>query len=247
MDQLIPVRDHNGLITATVTTPRPNCPYALMLHGGPGGTRDGPNGLFSDLSSLLLKRGWGTVRFTFRDADSSEALSLCSLRTDYELVHGWMTAHLSPPSVLIGESLGATVAIMSMAVSTERAVFLWPAINLCDTSFRPLFDQAQLEHADVHGSASIGDTTFSKRFIDDCLTLNLQFKVSKLQSDYCIIHGTSDAEVPPSHSKRLAEVLGDRATLHLVDDVDHGATQEPGRSEVLSIVTDWVSSGVPTH
>lgn len=40
-----------------------------------------------------------------------------------------------------------------------------------------------------------------------------------------LIHGDADAQVPPEHSERIAEVLGDRGERWLVEGAGHGAAQ----------------------
>lgn len=44
---------------------------AILLHGGPGGQKDGPEGLYRTLAKSLGARGIASVRFDFRGVGES--------------------------------------------------------------------------------------------------------------------------------------------------------------------------------
>ncbi|MBM7085575.1 alpha/beta hydrolase family protein [Micromonospora humidisoli] len=58
----------NDELAAVVATPTIGSPQrmVMMLHGGPGGQKDGPADLYVDLAERLGAAGIASVRFDFR-------------------------------------------------------------------------------------------------------------------------------------------------------------------------------------
>jgi dipeptidyl aminopeptidase/acylaminoacyl peptidase len=223
----------------------------VMLHGGPGGTRVGPGNLFVELERRLLVCGFATLRFDFRGTDavgnSFAEARLSTMKADLEAVLDWIGRRLDVPVVLLGESLGATIALMLVRPSAERLVLLWPAVDLRETSFASLMTTEALRELDEGGFIQDGGTRISRSFIEECMTLNLWPKIALLKGKVLIVHGEQDQDVPVIQSNRLANALGDQATLVRIPGARHGAKEPEEQAVVLDTVGKWLDPLCKEH
>ena len=216
----------------------------LMAHGGPGGSMDGPGNLFSIIEERLTALNYATCRFDFRGAGNSSGsfgdVTLCSLKADLVRVKSWCAAKLDVPILLLGESLGATIALMATTDYKAPMVLLWPAIELRTTSFNGFMTDDALETLSSTGHLMEDGLKISHQFIDECMTLDLWPKLAHFKGRYFIAHGEQDRDVPVSQSDRLSKELGSRCAYLKISGAGHGAKDPESQEMVLTCVAEWI-------
>ena len=113
----------------------------VMLHGGPGGQKDGPDGLYYGLAGALGTEGIASLRFDFRGVGESGGryrdMTIERQTAEYEavcsLARAWGFARLG----VVGESYGATIALRSAQAKLDVVCLLWPAVYFLDGTFSP--------------------------------------------------------------------------------------------------------------
>jgi pimeloyl-ACP methyl ester carboxylesterase len=218
----------------------------IMVHGGPGGSKDGPANLFSVLEAQLNSFDYATCRFDFRGSGESsgtfEDVTLCSLKGDLMRVRSWCAEKLDVPIILLGESLGATVAMMAVTDYKAPLVLLWPAIDLRDTSFQSFMTSAALDTLSTQGFLKEDGIKISHSFIDECMMLNLWPKIEHFKGKYFIAHGEEDRDVPCSQSDLLAEKLGPLCNYVRLPRAGHGAKDVDAQQKVVTAVVRWAQT-----
>jgi len=216
----------------------------LMAHGGPGGSKDGPGNLFSLFEERLTALNYATCRFDFRGAGQSSGsfgdVTLCSLKADLIRVKSWCATKLDVPMLLMGESLGATIAIMAATDYKAPMVLLWPAIELRTTSFDGLMTNEALEKLSKTGYLDEDGFRINHQFIDECMTLDLWPKLAHFKGRYFLAHGDQDRDVPCSQSDRLSKELGSHCEYLKLSGAGHGAKDPQAQQAVLNGVTEWI-------
>ena len=218
----------------------PSRTILLMVHGGPGGTIDGPADLFADITPAITERGFAVARFNLRGSGDQPTLDprRATVRTGIDDVETVFSALRSEPFdrvVLYAESMGATMGLLSSCSSQFAAsVLLWPALNLFDTDLREFLVSSKIEAARSTGSLAIGDLSVGLDFLIDCLVFDAGAQVGSLNGPVLIIHGNADEEVPCTHSARAAAILGpDSTRLVIVPGGNHGLKQAHERELVV--------------
>lgn len=220
----------------------------IMCHGGPGGSKDGPDDLFVALSQQLAKQRISSVRFDFRGSgESSEPFSSCSLTTMVEDLNFISSQFLERSNVLLlGESLGATVCLASGLF--RGGVLLWPAVDLSDTEFGELITADHLQQAETGTIVDLGWEKFSSAFFMQILSTKLYPRALQVDGPTLILHGSNDKSVPVVQSHLLNRLIG-HSLLHIHPNGQHGLKTQPERDSAISQITEWLEANavkIPT-
>ena len=214
----------------------------IFLHGGPGGNRSGPHGLFDVFAPTLAQAGLLAVQFDFRGSGQAdfplEEVSLESQVEDLRAVGQFVREELGCETArYVGESLGATVLLHALEEGLEFgsvAALLWPALNLFDTDLSVYLTSESVDAARANGYIQDGDMVLGRRFLEECLTVDVGRGLGKIDAPVLVIHGTSDSEVPVEHSLRVAAFLGDLCKFVPVEGGDHGLARPKEREIVVN-------------
>ena len=109
----------------------------IMMHDFPGKKTDN-NDMYGDLEATLNEKGYHTLRFDFRGCGESDGKpeDFC-LTGAYDDLHNamlWGREKGYKRFVLIGEGLGAAIAVSAADRDIRAMVLLWPMLQ--STSFR---------------------------------------------------------------------------------------------------------------
>ena len=111
----------------------------IMVHGGPGGSKSGPGGLFELLTPRLIERNIGTVRFDFLGEGESEGdyvdMTFSGQRGEYQQVLHYARSQEFGKLGVLGDSYGGATAIAEYSYDIECLGLVWPCIDLLATSF----------------------------------------------------------------------------------------------------------------
>lgn len=128
----IPAADGGVLDAHTVEPAGGSARWAILAHGGPGGSQDGPAGLFAEAARALADSGLASLRYDARGSGASSGqfldTTLTSLTCDLRTARAWLAAQHHPDQLaLIGESLGGTIAVAGLEGTEQALVLLYAA------------------------------------------------------------------------------------------------------------------------
>lgn len=221
---------------------------AVLVHGGPGGSKEGPADLYTDLAGLLAERGIASVRFDFLGAGEStgryEEMTVDRQVAELRAVVGDAVERVAPSSLaFVGESFGATsVSIVHCEVGCSALVLLWPAIWLLDGTFAPYVVPEKLERAEREGFIIEDGARVGAAFLRQVLELgDVSGSLRGVRVPTLLIHGDRDVEVPFQQSLRVAELLAGDRRIVIVPGGGHCLARPSEREIVHRETVDWLT------
>ncbi|WP_020385640.1 alpha/beta hydrolase family protein [Kribbella catacumbae] len=229
--------DELAVVVATPPTGSPQR-MVMMLHGGPGGQKDGPADLYVDLAAHLCSAGIASVRFDFRGCGESTGsyrdMTIVRQVEDLRAVRRFVDDGYQP-SVwgLIGESFGAAVGLAGFDPAYRAVVLLWPAIWLLDGAFESYLSEENVSAARRDGQVDLDGEQIGLAFLDELREVqDVSVPLRGLSTPVLFVHGEADIEVPFGQSVRAANLLSGPHKLVGVPDGDH-CLEEPQEREVV--------------
>ncbi len=150
----------------------------IMAHGGPGGDKRGPLGLFDILAEKLdTELGLSSLRFDFLGYGESDGtpldLTLRSRALELGSIVAWAVERGYNRLALVAESLGASVALRAERPEIDVLVFLWPAIVLADTDLKAYFTPERQAELANRGFILDGNVPVGAEFVRECRETDL--------------------------------------------------------------------------
>jgi pimeloyl-ACP methyl ester carboxylesterase len=210
----------------------PPKPLLVMMHGFPGGDKEGPGGLFAEMETRFAQWGYPSVRFDFRGCGESDGVpadfTLDSAIEDLTAVLQWAqdTGHKSV--ILCGEEVGATVAIMGYAPGAVKALMLmWPSIVMKDTAFRPLFTREARMDIDRRDAPFVtyGKYRLGIHFYNDIYKTDLTPYLERITAPVMISHGSADEDVPLAQAYIARDHLKGHVEISVFEGGGHALPQ----------------------
>jgi uncharacterized protein len=220
----------------------------LMLHGGPGGRKDGPAQLYAKLARQLAELGIASVRFDFRGCGESTGryrdMTIRRQVGEMRAVREFIDARYRPDAwVLIGESFGATIGLSDLDPAYQSIVLLWPAIWLLDGTFEPYLHTEHLDEAEREGFFEMDGEQIGLDFLREIQqVVDVSAPLVGLATPVLFIHGTADREVPFRQSVRAAELVSGAKKVVVIDDGDHCLERPHEREIVYHETVTWISA-----
>ncbi|MEU4253068.1 alpha/beta fold hydrolase [Amycolatopsis sp. NPDC026612] len=219
---------------------------AVLLHGGPGGQKDGPDRLYSDLARSLGEKGIASLRFDFRGVGESTGeyrdMTITRSVEEYDAVWRFARSIGFGHVGVIGESYGATIALRSEAADPDAVCLLWPAIYFLDVTFAPFVTEEKLETARRDGFTIEDGVEVGLSFLEEVLEIeDVEPGIRRLAAPTLLIHGKDDSEVPFRQSESAYALLSEPKKLVLVDGGDHCLARPAEREIVNAEVAAWFS------
>jgi uncharacterized protein len=233
---------------ATVTQPAEgSVRAAIMVHGGPGGSQDGPGGLFAKLAERLAGEGIGSLRFDMLGEGLSEGdYRDLTLRSQAEQLAEVLRFARSKVTYyervcVVCESLGATALLLQTRwpPDIQTAVLLWPAIYPQKTSLSEYLTPERLGEAAAVGYVHDDRRLIAEGFLLDVMSVgNLHRFVRALDVPVLLMHGDADSEVPVFQS--LDARLPPASRLVVVPGGGHGLLRPEEQQLVLDQAVEWI-------
>ncbi|HEY9410476.1 MAG TPA: alpha/beta fold hydrolase [Jiangellaceae bacterium] len=220
----------------------------VMVHGGPGGSKEGPAGLYVDLADLLAAQGIASVRFDFLGVGESsgryEDMTIDRQVDELRAVVHDAQARFAPSSLaFVGESYGATsVSIVHREVGASALVLLWPALWLLDGTFASYVVPDKLERAERDGFIVEEGARVGLDFLRQVLDVgDVSGSLDGTRVPTLLVHGDHDGEVPFRQSLCAAELLAGHRRVVIVPEGDH-CLERPSEREIVHRETvDWLT------
>ncbi len=214
----------------TIAAKTASKPLVVMMHGFPGGHKAGCGDLFGELEYRFEGMGYPSVRFDFRGWGEShgkpEDFTLESALEDLKAVTTWAQKEAGHNAlVLLGESGGATVAVMGHDPKLVRGlILLWPALKLKETSFKALFTKESQNDAD---KADLPYVMFEGHrlgtpFLNEVYQNDLMTTLEGIAVPVMVQHGTADEEVPVEQAYFARDTLPNLTDLGIFEGGGHG-------------------------
>lgn len=243
------VGDHTLATVLTTPASGSTSRLAIMLHGGPGGDKDGPGGLYVDLAELLAGEGIASLRFDFMGAGESSGryrdMTMAGQVEDLAAVAADAQRQLAPTSLaLIGESYGATIAALSLDTADyDCLAMLWPAIWLLDETFAPLVTDDRLREAEQRGFIVVDGAEVGSAFLREVLDRgDVSTSFEGVATPTIFVHGDSDREVPVEQSVRAAGLVVGPHKSVIVPGGEHCLERPHEREVVYREVVGWLAA-----
>ncbi|HEX3732180.1 MAG TPA: alpha/beta fold hydrolase [Mycobacteriales bacterium] len=241
------LRIDDDRLAAAYAAPRDARPKSLvvMLHGGPGGQKDGPEGLYGTLARVLADSGIASLRFDFRGVGESTGryrdMTIARQVADYECVWSFARSCGFDRLGVIGESYGATVALHSRSADPDAVCLLWPAIYFLNATFAPFITPEKMAVARRDGFTVEEGQEVGLAFLEEVFEVrDVEAGVRRLTAPTLLIHGTADREVPVRQSRQAFELLSEPKKLITVPGGAHCLPQAQERELVNEQVGRWL-------
>ncbi|AWB45583.1 hypothetical protein DCC85_16185 [Paenibacillus sp. CAA11] len=206
-------------------------PVAILSHGVLGDRNQ--QGMFTQLTDALQKKGMVTVRFDFDGYGESDGeLKYNSIKSEKEDLSAIIDYVKTLDYVdtnrinLVGYSMGgaATSLVAGERANEIHSVALWSAAAiLVDDAERGSLLGATVDVNNLPDEIPIfgGAYTFGKKWFEDAIGLDIYGIAQKYEGDVLIVHGDKDQVVPMSYSKKYDKVYGKGAKLVVVKGGEH--------------------------
>lgn len=217
----------------------------IMAHGGPGGDKRGPLGLFDILAEKLdTQLRVSSLRFDFLGYGESDGtpldLTLRSRALELGSVIAWAVERGYNRLALVAESLGASVALWAECPEIDVLVFLWPAIVLSDTDLKAYFTPERQAELTEKGFILDGNIPVCAEFVHECRESNLAPALDRIRVPTLIVHGDADQCVPVAQAQMAHGRIRSPKKLVIVAGGGHSLGRSAERALVLETVTDWI-------
>jgi uncharacterized protein len=237
---------NDNSIVGVLTTPAVDSPAVVfMLHGGPGGSKEGPSDLFVKLAASLADADIASFRFDFAGEGESKGDYINTSASDQvaqcKHVIAWLRSRGFKHLAVVGESFGGTCALGAYDQGIDALALLWPAIWLLETEFGKYTDQTHAEQAHQDGGIDIDGKRVGPQFIDDLLQApDRSAELAQITAPTLLIHGTDDSDVPVHQSERAFEVLNEPKRLITEPGGEHCLRHPDEQARVVDEVTAWM-------
>ncbi len=226
-------------------------PLIVMLHGFPGGTKDGTKDVFVQLEARMTKAGYPSVRFDFRGCGESECqpVDFCLeyAAEDIDAVVNWAKGEGHKTFVLLGEDVGGAAALMAYdATYVEALVLLWPTVVMKETAFRSMYTHEARAAADAldapyvqYGSYRLGWPFFNEAYKTDLLPY-----IERIKTPTLIQHGSKDEIVPVEQAFMVRDAMRVPGEIAVFEGGDHGITKPNMRDAMFTNIEYFLTKAL---
>ena len=199
------------------------------------------------ISRRLAEQGFQVLRFDFTglgdsQGDFSDTNFSGNIR-DALAAAKFMRENYQPPRLLIGHSLGGA-AMMAAASQIPEAGAIATLASPSDTQH--LAELLTLMNRDIidkgQGEVTIGGLTYliKRQMIDDLKNFDLPTLIRQSNKPQLILHSPIDRTLALHHATRLAEMVGQQASLVSLQEADHLLTSDQRDVEyVADLIATW--------
>lgn len=214
----------------------------ILCHGFTGNKAENKR-LFVETARTLALEGFNVLRFDFYGSGDSEgdfSDSLLSHNIDnLRDVIAWCRvlgyAHLA----VLGISMGAATAILTVASEPVEALVLWSAVPDLKQLFSSHVDNpVQLPAA--QDSVEYDGWLIGSRFFTDAVKYNVQESLAALTLPKLIMQGTADAPLFVQGFHRFRDIITPPADFMEIPDAGHTFQTPQHRKQVIRQTVIWL-------
>jgi putative redox protein len=206
----------------------------------------------SRIARALSAKGIAVLRFDFTGLGHSEGefanTNFSSNIQDLLSAADWLREHHSPPSLLIGHSLGGA-AVLAAAGEIEEVV----GVATIGAPFDPqhvsqLFEEQrdEIEQAGIAEVTLAGRKfTIQRQFLDDLNAHAMADKIGSLRRALIVFHAPLDNVVGIDHAAHIFQAAKHPKSFVSLDDADHMLTRRPDAQYVADVLSAWAGRYLP--
>lgn len=173
----------------------------IMIHDFPASHKTFHHDLYGEIEYQLIQRGFDTIRFDFRGCGESTGksgdITFQTLRQDLKAVYSWADEKGYHRLVVIGEGLGAALAVMEQPPELTAMVFLWPLVSARGSALGTVID-GMATAQDDKSYVMYNNVRTGKGFLKQLAAADLTGYIAKIKVPLLIQHGLKDEIVPPA-------------------------------------------------
>ncbi len=206
----------------------------------------------SRIAAALSAKGIAVLRFDFTGLGHSEGefanTNFSSNIQDLIKAADWLREHHSPPSLLIGHSLGGAAVLAAAAeidevvgVATIGAPFDPQHVSHLFEEHRDEIEQAGMAEVKLAGRKF----TIQRQFLEDLNAHAMADKIGSLRRALIVFHAPLDNVVGIDNAAHIFEAAKHPKSFVSLDDADHLLTREPDSQYVAEVLSAWAGRYLP--
>jgi len=217
--------------------------YALFLHCF---TCTKELKAITNINSVLTVEGYGIVRFDMTGIGSSEGefknTNFTTQLEDTDCVLDYMRENFAFPELIIGHSLGGSVAVFT-AQKHEEIKALITIAAASEPSKLALKLRRTRERSIAEGSAKteIGGVTyeFTSQFFDDLEKYHMKHVLQDMTKPLLIMHSPADTYADISNASEIFRNARHPKSFISLDDIDHLILNKEDAEYVGRLIAAW--------
>ncbi len=206
----------------------------------------------SRIARALSAKGIAVLRFDFTGLGHSEGefanTNFSSNIQDLLRAADWLREHHSPPSLLIGHSLGGA-AVLGAAGEIDEVV----GVATIGAPFDPqhvsqLFEEQrdEIEQAGIAEVTLAGRKfTIQRQFLEDLNAHAMADKIGSLRRALIVFHAPFDNVVGIDNAARIFQAAKHPKSFVSLDGADHLLTRRPDSQYVAAVLSVWAGRYLP--
>jgi len=205
-------------------------------------------GLFDELNDLLIRNGFGTIRFNFEGLGESEGNFLdMTIETQAQQVKDIIRYSLTDRFTdrehigILSQSFGGPTTIAALPLPEVKTfVFLSAQVDPADSLARYFKRQRGYNPEGISERERSDNriTRIGPQFWQTLAKHNFLLEIKQLTQPVLFIQGTKDKNVSFREAQQYYDVLTNKKKLHYIYHADHGFTRE-FRPKLLELIRDW--------
>ncbi len=208
---------------------------AVMVHGFPSNSK-AHGDFFGELQQIFDGYAIPSLRFDFHGCGKSEGrvrdFCLTSAGNDLKTILRWVQIQGYQKILLIGEGLGAWLALANMTEAVKMLLLFWPVMDPKSYAIHnfPVANPQEFEDEDAY--MTFDDLNIGVKFLKELHATTIPV-VPELNIPVMVQHGVKDDIVPIEHLDILKEhIVAPRLDLTSYQDGQHGLIDERHRKMI---------------
>lgn len=200
------------------------------------------------ISSALVARGFGVLRFDFTGLGGSEGdfgnTDFSSNVQDLVAAADWLRDQHRAPQLLVGHSLGgAAVLAARQHIEAVRGVVTIGAPASPDHVLHQFHGDRERIEREGSAEVELAGRRFriGRRFIEDVAAIELGETITRLRAALLLFHAPLDATVSIEQAQRLYERARHPKSFVSLDGADHLLSTRADAEYVAEVISAWAS------
>lgn len=200
------------------------------------------------ITETLALHGIATLRFDFTGLGMSEGdFSATNFSTnvgDFQAAARYLSSEHEAPEVVIGHSLGGTVAIAATGIlESVRAVATIAAPSSPDHIKRHIAENLDAIRADGEAQVLLAGRPFTLRrhFLDDIESVDLSQHIASLDRPLLVLHSPLDQTVGVENASEIFLQARHPKSFVSLDKADHLISDDTDARYVAEVIASWAS------
>ena len=224
--------------------PQKKCYKGIILCHGLGGNKTERRRLFVEAARKFTRVGYTTLRFDFYGSGDSEGdFSETTITTQIQNLKdaiGFLYSEGCEKICVLGLSLGAAVAILTLVHKPVDALITWSAV----ANFKKLFDVLApaplMENKNALEQLEYNGWILKKEFWNDALSYDIQKTFKKLEMPKLILQGDADEEVFVAGMREFMDNAYPPCDFYEIPGAGHTYQGVHYTKKLLSVTTQWL-------